>query len=116
MVTKRTKDNESTNEVTNKGDGTISRIDPALLAVTGSISLAGHSQPHGLIVDGRACPASIDEQLGDRVDRYVRHAGDRPHGGAFAEHREDLNTLMKGQPIHTERYAKALSHFKSFSH
>ena len=39
-------------------------------------------------------------QAGHGVDGHVRHAADRPHGRALAEHREDLDALGEGQLVH----------------
>ena len=38
-----------------------------------------------------------------RVDGYADHAGDRPHGRAFHQHGQDLNTFGEGQLVHAAR-------------
>ena len=55
---------------------------------------------NGVIVDVRARLAGIRQQLRHRVDRHVHYAGDRPHGGAFAEEREDLDALGERELVH----------------
>ena len=59
---------------------------------------------HVLIVKPRADFASVHQQLGDRVDRYIDDTRDRPHGRPFAEHREDLHALGDWEPVHKTHY------------
>ena len=52
------------------------------------------------IVEFSACYARINEQLDDRVEADIGNSADRPHRRAFAQHREDLDALRKGQLVH----------------
>ena len=55
---------------------------------------------HVLIVEAGARQPGVDQQLGHGVDRYIGHAADSSHAGPLAEHGEDLNAHVAGQPVH----------------
>jgi hypothetical protein len=44
--------------------------------------------------------ASLNQQLGNRVDRHIGNAADRTHGRPFAQHGKDLDALGEGQLVH----------------
>ena len=69
---------------------------PDFIALDAAAAQAAHS----FVVERRARAASVDQQLDDRVDAHVGHAGDRPHGRSLAEHEEDLDALGHGQLVH----------------
>ena len=56
--------------------------------------------PDLFIMEGRARLPSVHQQLGDRIDRHVGHARNRPHGRPLAEHGEDLDAGFEGQLVH----------------
>ena len=51
-------------------------------------------------MERRAGISGVHKQLGNGIDRYIGHAGDRPHGRTLAKHREDLDAGFKGQLVH----------------
>lgn len=65
-----------------------------------ALDALGRDAPHVGLVVGRARFPGVFQQLRHGVDRHVHHAADRPHGGALAEHAQDLDALRERQPVH----------------
>lgn len=53
------------------------------------------------VVERDAGPASVDQELGDGIDRNVAYPRDRPHRRSLAQHGEDAYAGFVGQPVHT---------------
>lgn len=62
----------------------------------------GLHAPHRVVMEGRTGPSRVFQQLRHGVDRHVHHAADGAHGGALAEHAQDLDALREGQLVHSE--------------
>ena len=71
-----------------------------------TLNPARADSPHMLIVMGRARRASLDQQLGNRVDRAAHGAGDRPHAHALDQQPEDHHPLLCAQLVHTYSIVK----------
>jgi hypothetical protein len=65
-----------------------------------ALDARGFDVADGFVVQGQARLASVNQQLGHRIDRHIAHARDRPHGRPFAKKGEDLGAFGRGQLVH----------------
>lgn len=56
--------------------------------------------PHGFILVESAGGSYVNQQLGNRVDAHVAHAGCRPHGISLDQTGNDFGAFFSAQPVH----------------
>src|ERR1051326_9021459 len=65
-----------------------------------ALDACGLDRLDAFIVEICARSPSIHKQLGNRIDRYIAHAGNRPHGRSLDQHRKYRGTDINRQPVH----------------